>query len=164
MAGPYTMSQLTTPSKLHTGVQVAAGVIASISATTAAAALIYLTKVPDGATILDWTLWLNDNDRVLGGANQKIVIGTSASSSGLGVISTSGTQTLDPMIYTGRFSPRGDIDLMPVHISLSDSIAGQDVWLVAKIEVAPSTSNTAIMFKFECLYTCDGMIGHTTIR
>jgi len=163
MAGPYTMSQLTTPSDVHTGIQVAAGVI-TISGTTTAAAVIYLCQVPDGATLIDWVLHINDTDRLLGAANAKVVIGTSATLSGLGAFSLSGSASSDPVYSTGRFAPRGDVDLMPARISLSDSIAGQSVWLTAKLEVAPSTSNSVLIARFHVLYTMDGMVGHNTIR
>ena len=165
MAGPYTMSQLSTPSSAHTGVQYAGGNI-TISGTTTAGALIYLCQVPDGCTVLDWTLYINDTDRILGGANQKIVIGTSATNSGLGAFSLSSTNTLDPHIFTGSFSPRGNNDLMPAKVSLSaDASTTKDsVWLTCKMEVAPSSSNSVVIAKFWCTYTMGGITGHTKIR
>lgn len=163
MAGPYTASELGTASAVHTGLQVNGGVV-TISATTTAAALVYLCRVPNGATIVDWVLYLNEPVTV-GGANQKIVIGTSASHSGLGAFSLSGSASSDPLYAKGRFQPQGTVDLMPVRISLSDDQGiDQKVWLTAKFEVAPSTSNSVIIAKFYVTYTMDGLTGHTTIR
>lgn len=163
MAGPYTMSQLGSPSTVHTGVHVTGGVI-TISGTTTAATVVYLCQVPNGATIIDWTLYLSDGDQILGGANQKVVLGTSATLSGLGAFSLSGTATLDPHLHTGRFEPQGKVDLMPVRISLSDDPGASSVWLTAKFEIAPSTSNSVLIARFLVTYTMDGLTGHTTIR
>lgn len=165
MAGPYTMSQLSTPSSAHTGLQYAGGNV-TISGTTTAAAVIYLCQVPDGCTIVDWTMYISETDRLLGAANQKLVIGTSATLSGLGTFSLSGSASTDPVYTTGRFQPRGDQNFMPAKVSLSGSAAGSkdSVWLTCKIEQAPSTSETALIASFWCAYTMGGITGRTKIR
>lgn len=157
----FTMSQLTTPSRLHTGVQVAMGVI-SITSTVTASSIVYLTQVPDGCTILDWTFTIKQQAAVTAALN--LQIGTSASQSCLGFFSFSSSATQADNLITGSHSPRGDRDLLPVKISLSDSIAGRPVWLTAKFSGLPSASDSAVILRFHVLYTSDGMIGHTTSR
>jgi hypothetical protein len=163
-----TMSQLTTPSSAHTGIQYAGGNI-TFSGTFTAASVIYCCRVPANCTILDWTMYLSETDFLLGAANQKVVIGTSATNSGLGTFSLSGSASSDPLWSTGEFRPRGDQNFLPCRISLSDDVANADglgryVWITAKIEGAPSTSETELVASFWCTYTMGGVTGRTKIR
>ena len=156
----FTMSQLTTPSQLHTGVQVGMAVI-SITTTITASSIVYLCQVPDQCTILDWTITINT---IAPTAGLGVQMGTSASHSALGNFSFSASATVPVNLQTFSHSPLGDEDLLPVKVSLSDSIAGTPVWLTARFSGLPSASNSNIFMRFHVLYTNDGMLGHTTTR
>jgi len=169
MAGPYTMSELTTPSSAHTGMQFAGGHV-SLTDTMTTNSVVYLCRVPANCTILDWCLYLSDDDRLLGAANQRVELGTSASPSGLGFFSLSGSASSDPVIAKdGRHQPRGVEQLMPVRVSISEDVgnvdgAGRFVWLTARFGVATSASETAVVANFWCSYTLGGVTGRTTMR
>jgi len=134
-----------------------------------AATIVYLCRVPANCTITDWCLYLSDQDRLLGAADQRVELGTSASPSGLGFFSLSGSASSDPVTLTGRNQPRGDQQLMPVRISISEDVgnvggAGRFVWLTARFGVATSASETAVTANFWCTYTMDGITGRSTTR
>lgn len=170
----FTASQLNSNTKaVHTGV-IVAGSALSLSVTGTASSIILLSKVPSGATLLDW--WMRIHT---GGASQTVKLGTSASPSGIMSITTlsqtystslSG-QAIVPTPYgvfnQGWFRAPGGTagattnDLMPVRISLSDDAQPREVWIQATLGVAISAS---AFLTWTLFYTMDGLTGHTTIR
>ena len=168
-----TMSQLASNVKaVHTGVIVNGGHLAQ-AATLTASSIILLSKVPSGATLVDWILRLHT-----GGLSQTVKLGTSASPSGIMAITTL-SQTYSLSVGTAEsINFYGDNDrgylrspggpkagvanlLMPVRISLSDDVQPSEIWVQATLGVAISASADLTWTLF---YTMDGMAGHTTIR
>ncbi len=171
-----TASQLSSDAKaVHTGVNVTGSAL-SIAGTLAASSVILLSKVPNGATLVDWILRFESASV----STQTIELGTSATPSGimtvttlshtLSVTSSSGA-AVTPTDY-GVFnqgwirSPGGTSglqtnDLMPVRISLSDDVQPSSVWIQAR--TGQDICNSAF-FVWTLFYTMDGMRGHTTIR
>lgn len=142
-----TASQLASGAKaVHTGVQVVGGVV-SLSVTATAASVFLLAKVPNGATIVGWTFYGDDN-----AANQVIDIGTSASPSALGSFSLS---------TSAHHSSNQHLNLVPARVSLSDDPGDASVWIQAKNAVAVSASAD---FRFQLFYTMDGLKGNVKIR
>lgn len=161
----YTMSELGSPSSAHVGVLVNAG-IGTLSGTFTASSVIFLCRVPNGATIIDWTFY---TDQITLGANQVLQIGTSASPSGIaGAWSLSQTITgsgAETRVKYGAHKPRGNDDLLPVRISLSDDMGkDQKVWLQMKMGLAANTSGANAIIRFVVTYTMGGLAGHNTIR
>jgi len=169
----FTASQLTSNAKAtHTGVNVVGSAL-SLSVTGTASSVILLSRVPTGATLVDWILRIHT-----GGADQTVKLGTSASPSGIMSITTL-TQTYSLSVGTTEEiniygdSNRGYLrapggtsggtgnDFMPVRISLSDDVQPASVWIQATLGVAISAS---AYFTWTLFYTMDGMRGHTTIR
>lgn len=169
----FTMSQLSSNVKaVHTGIIVAASAL-SLTVTATAASIFRLSKVPNGATLLDF--WLKINTKSV---TTIMKIGTSNSPSGIMAITTL-SQTYSLSVGTGEVitfngdNDRGYIrcpggttggagnDLMPVHISLSDDVQPAEVWI--DLELTADICQSAVLTW--CLfYTMDGMPGHTTIR
>ncbi len=168
-----TASQLSSDAKaVHTGVNVTGSAL-SIAGTLAASSVILLSKVPNGATLVDWIMRFESASA----STQTLEFGTSASPSGIMTITTlsqtfshSGSQ-VEPVGY-GVFnqgwirSPGGTAglqtnDLMPVRISLSDDVQPSSVWIQAR--TGQDICNSAF-FVWTLFYTMDGMRGHTTIR
>ena len=166
----FTASQLASNVKaVHTGL-VIVGAALSTCASGTASSVILLSRVPHGATLVDFWLRLHS-----GGASQTVKIGTSASPSGIMSITTlsltlSESETYPP--FYGVFNqgwiraPGGTTggtgnDFMPVRISLSDDVQPAEVWVQAELGINISNS----LFLTWCLfYTMDGLTGHTTIR
>ncbi len=151
---------------VHTGI-VAVGGATSNSATTTASSVVLLSKVPHGATLVDW--WFRFQS---GAADAGAEIGTSNSPSGIMAMTTlsltlshSGTIIAGTPIG-GTFNrnyyraPMGG-DLMPVRISLSDDVQPAEVWVKMTFRTALSESMALTWMLF---YTTDGLKGHTTIR
>jgi len=162
MAGPYTASQAMIPSGAHTGLQVNSGTV-TISATTTAAAVVYLCQVPNGATIVDWQLY---SDEYKMGVGQVLDLGTSACLSGLAAgFSISDSASSAVLQRNGRWEPDGNDALLPVRVSLSDDQSiDQNVWLTLKFTAAPITSLSTAIIRFNVFYTMNGMAGKSKIR
>ena len=166
----FTASQLSSNVKaVHTGVIVTASAL-SLTVTGTASSVLLLSRVPNGATLVDFIMRFQS-----GGLQQTLKFGTSASPSGIMALTTltityseSGNVFADYGIGGQGWvrSPGGlrngtANDLMPVHISLSDSLDVPWVWVQATVGVAISAS---AFFSWTLFYTMDGMRGHTTIR
>jgi hypothetical protein len=158
------MSELSTPSGAHTGVQVNASV-GTLSGTFTASSIISLCRVPNGATIIDWTFY---TDQITMGTNQQLKIGTSACVSGIGKFSLSQTATgsgAETRVKRGVHKPWGTQDLLPVRVSLSDDNSkDQLVWLQMKNVTDIDTSGAVAIIRFVVTYTMDGMVGHNKVR
>lgn len=155
------------PKAVHTGVIVAGG-HHSASATISASGVLRMVQVPDQATLVDF--WLKV---ATGGADQTFEIGTSNTPSGIMAITTLtstyslsvGTAEEINIINNTLRAPGGTTggtsDLMPVHVSLSDSVEPQSVWIQGRLTADASAS---AFFTFCLFYTMDGMPGRTNIR
>ena len=163
-----TMSQLSPNVKaVHTGINVAASAL-SLSSTFTPSNILWMVKIPNHATIVDY--WLKIQT---GGAAQTVAIGTASSPTGI-MAATSLSQTYSISVSNQLITPTpygifnqgwlrapGPGDTMPVRISLSDDASPSSVWVQGKLTVAISNS---AYFSFALFYTMDGMLGHTTIR
>lgn len=160
------------PKSVHTGV-IATGGRLSRTAAYSASSVFNMCQVPDGATVLDFVLRIN-----LASANQTWEMGTSQTPSGILQLSTLtstfslsvGTAEAVSIVRsvirgyegTGYLLAAADAGmLLPAHISISDSLQPQSVWIQGRPTNAGSAS---AIFQFVLFYTMDGMGGHTTIR
>lgn len=157
-----------------TGVQVMSSVINEVSVTGTAGSVFLLGRIPNGATIVDWHMYVTT-----GGNQQQIEIGTSATPCGIASAfslsatftaklaahnsSTSASLTAldfpNTKEFTDHRAPKGD--RLPVRISLSDDVIPQSVMLQARNIIAISA--TAAM-TFSVFYTMDGLTGRRKIR
>lgn len=164
MAGPYTMSELGTPSGAHTGIQWTGGVI-TLSASTTASAVVNLCRVPNGAVIVDWVLYGSDTNQ---GSGLTVKLGTSACVSGIAsAISISASASAAGTdVAAGAHRPKGTDDLLPVKVSLSDDQGkDQKVWLQMKFVSAPTTSASVAIFRFGVWFVNgNGIAAHNTVR
>ena len=158
----FTASQAMTPSGAHTGMQVNSGTF-TLSATAAAASVLYLCQVPNGATIVDWALY---SDEIKIGVGQVLDLGTSACLSGLAAgFSISDSASSSGVRPVGAWFPDGRDALLPVRVSLSDDQAiDQNVWLTLKFTAAPIMSLSTAIIRFNVFYTMNGMAGKSKIR
>ncbi len=148
----------------HTGIQVTGGSL-TLSATATASSILLMCRVPNGATILNYDMYVRQ-----GGAAQVVNLGTSATPSGIASafsLSTAvGNASISamPIQLTGNYQtfwygPAGD--LLPVRISMSDDAIPQWVWVQAKLGI---TISATLIARLQLYYTMDGYLGHTTIR
>lgn len=160
----FTLSELqSTPPNVHVGVLQNTGIL-TISASTSASSVLNLCRIPNGATILDWTFY---TDQTAFGTNQSLRIGTSNSPSGIASnFSLSGSASGSGLLGSdGSHRPKGLHDKLPVRISLSDDMGNpQTVWVQMRLGAAGNTSASTAILKFTVFYTMDGTRGHTTIR
>ncbi len=166
----FTCSQLSSDAKaVHTGVIVTSSAL-SLTVTGTASSIFLLSRVPNGATLVDFVLRFQS-----AGLSQTIKIGTSASPSGIMQITTmsltyshSGTQQVDYGLAGQGWirSPGGSRnnkvnDFMPVRLSLSDDLQPASVWIQA---TAGHDICQSAFLVWTLFYTMDGLRGHTTIR
>lgn len=149
----FTASQLGNPSAVHTGVMWNGGVV-TISDTAAANSVIKLCQVPNGATIVDWVLWMDDDV----GTNTTFQLGTSECASGIASTTSLSTVT--------EHRPAGGHNLLPVRVSMSDDQAlPQTVWVEFKCVTAITFSASNAIIRFGVMYTMDNNITpHATVR
>ena len=149
--------------RIHTGINVASSAIGEVTLTGTASSVVLLAKIPQGATIIDWHLYISQ-----GGAVQLVQLGTSASPSGIAAafsLSETFSTSLSAADFPGvkvlnnHRAPKGD--RLPVRISLSDDDADGWVWL--QMELATAIEATLIC-DFTVFYTMGGVAGHRTIR
>ena len=161
-----TLSQFSSNVKsVHVGV-VFAGGHASSTQTWSASGVLLLTKVPNGATIVDWWAKFGASNVATGNI---LKIGTSASPSGilsattLSATYSASSQTVTPTEYgirnQGWFRAPGPGNTLPARISLSDDVQPAEVWITAKLSVSMSG-----YFTFGLFYTNDGTTGRGTLR
>lgn len=166
----FTASQLASSAKaVHTGVIVTASAL-SLTVTGTASSIFLLSRVPNGATLVDFILRFQS-----AGLSQTIKLGTSASPSGIMAITTltityseSGNVFADYGVAGQGWvrSPGGTRngtanDFMPVRISLSDDLQPASVWVQA---TAGHDICQSAFLSWTLFYTMDGMAGHTTLR
>jgi hypothetical protein len=168
----FTGSVLTSSVKeVHTGVIVAGG-NAAIGATATAGSVILMNNLPDGATLVDFWLRYTTNET---GATNLIELGTSATPSGIMPVtsltytwSQSASISIDVFVKIvnvnirapgGSMQAKG-VDLMPVHISLSDDVQPSHVMIQAELN---ATISASALLSWCLFYTMD-LPGHTTIR
>lgn len=148
--GSFLRSIPTTP---HTGVQVE-GSQTTITATGTASSVILVARVPNGATILDWTLYQTNG----AGASQTLEMGTSNSPSALlAILSITGSGTF----FHGMNLANGGVTLLPVRVSLSDDVEPR--WVYIRLKFGVAISATADV-RFQLWYTMDGYTTNRVIR
>lgn len=164
---------------VHVGV-VATGGHFSASATICPSSVLNMCELPNGATIVDFYLRIQnaaDDDQ------QTVQIGTSNAPSGIMSVTTvtqtysfSASISLDTLtlVIVGdanhgtirapggtRGATGATTDLMPVRISLSDDVSPARVWVQGRLGGGVSVS---AFFTFMLFYTMDGLAGRTTTR
>lgn len=137
----------------HLGNITVGGVVDS-TATATASSVWLLCRVPNGAVILDWMIYVDD-----AGADTIWKIGTSNTESALGSFSLSASQSnLEGSNYRdGRLFSH----LLPVQVSLSDDVEPSHVWIQAVNSAAVSASAD---IRFQLTYTMNGMTTDLKIR
>ena len=137
----------------------------TLSATATASAVLLMCRVPNGATILSYEMYIRQ-----GGVAQVVQLGTSDSPSGIAAAFSLSTAVGNASISAGPIQLTGDYntfwygpagDLLPVRISISDDANPQWVWVQAKLKLSISST---LIARLQLYYTMDGYLGHTTIR
>ncbi len=165
----FTLSQFAANVKAHhTGSAVVGGAI-SVSATICPSSIIYMVRVPSGATITDYWLKIATG----GGGPQTFQMGTSFSPSGLMSVTTL-THTFSLSTQNITAPAAGDAnyaqnwlrapgagDLMPLRISLSDDAQPSYHWIRGNVGAGCSASAYLTLMLW---YTVDGLLGHTELN
>lgn len=140
----FTASQLASEVKeAHTGLQAATGILTA-SVTGTASSVFKLVKVPNQATIVDFTWYMED-----GGANQTYKLGLRLPYSDTTTVTESCLSS--DLSSTGGQTHRGGIKL-PYHVSFTNNAEQQWAWIEA---VAAANISASAVHRFTVFYTMD---------